>query len=85
MRRATGPLAALSVVFLLAACEPRFLPTEYVSPAPPPLQPYMGPSAAWAAPAQVVRKRVVRRHVRHHYRRRHRVPVNCPCIPAAPK
>jgi hypothetical protein len=62
----------LTAVLVVAACAEPY-PVYYVNPAPPPLQPYMGP--AIAAPAAV--KRVVkRRYVRRHHR------VRCRCTPA---
>ena len=78
MNRATPKLLALSAVLLLGACvrEP-FVPPQYMSPMPPPLQPYMGPPGPMvAAPAPAPRRVVHRRSYRKHYRR-----VRCRCTP----
>jgi hypothetical protein len=72
MSKTIGRLLALSVVFALAGCVEPYPPAYYATPAPPPLQPYMGPPVyATAAP--------VRRAAHRRYARRHR--VHCRCIP----
>ena len=72
----TALLAALTIFLLLGACQPELPPAYYAAPAPPPLQPYLGPPLA-AAPTVMKR-----RFVRHHYakKRVHR-RVHCRCIP----
>jgi hypothetical protein len=77
MSKTIRRLLALSVVLGLAACVEPFPPAYYATPAPPPLQPYMGPPVyATVAPAPV--KRIIHRR---YARRRHR-RVHCRCIPA---
>ena len=76
MSKTTARFLAIAAVLALGACvrEP-FPPSYYATPAPPPLQPYLGPPIA-AAPAPV--KRIVkRRYVRKRYHRR----AHCRCVP----
>ncbi len=75
MNKTTGRLLALTVAFALAGCVEPYPPAYYATPAPPPLQPYMGP-AAYATPAPA-RRIIHRRYVR----KRHRRVVHCQCIP----
>ena len=74
MSRTMRRLLMLSAVLAVAACHEPYPLYYYPAPAPPPLQPYMGPVVAAPAPA----KRVVKRH----YRKRHYKP-RCRCIPAS--
>ena len=65
MNKITARLLALGAVLLLAGCirEP-FPPPYYAAPAPP-LQPYLGPPYAVAAPATtrvVKHRRIKKRH-----------------------
>ena len=72
----TGRLAILVLALGVAACQPE-LPAYYAAPAPPPLQPYLGPPLATAH--GVTRRRVAR----HHYVRKHRPRrVHGQCLPA---
>jgi hypothetical protein len=63
MSKTTARLLALGAVLVLAGCirEP-FPPPYYTAPAPP-LQPYLGPPLAVAAPAptRIVKKRYVKK------------------------
>lgn len=76
MSKTIRRLLALSVVLGLAACVEPFPPAYYATPAPPPLQPYMGPPVYAVAPAPV-RRIIHRRYARRRHRR-----VHCRCIPA---
>jgi hypothetical protein len=64
MRKTTARLLALGAILVLAGCirEP-FPPPYYATPAPPPLQPYLGPPLVVAAPApaRIVKKRSVKK------------------------
>ena len=75
MSKVTARLLALSAVLLLGACirEP-FPPPYYTAPAPPPLQPYLGPPLAVVAPTPT--RVVKRRHVKKRYHR-----TRCRCTP----
>jgi hypothetical protein len=68
MSKITARLLALAAVLVLAGCirEP-FPPPYYTAPAPP-LQPYLGPPLAVAAPARATRV-VKRRSVKKRYNR----------------
>ncbi len=75
MRKTTARFLAVAAVLVLGACVREPLPGYYASPAPPPLQPYLGPPVA-VAPTTV--KRVVKhRYVKRRYHRR----VRCRCVP----
>lgn len=78
MSRTTGWVLAVFAVVALAGCvrEP-FAPAYYAAPAPPPLQPYMGPPLALAAPAPPPAKRVVKRR----YLKKRTQKVRCRCTP----
>ena len=78
MSKTTARLLALAAVLGLAACvrEP-FPPAYYTTPAPPPLQPYLGPPLAVAAPPAATKRTVKRRYVKRRYHRR----VRCRCTP----
>ena len=73
----TGRLLALAIVLGLGACQPELPPYYYPVPAPPPLQPYMGPTVVAPAPTTVTRRVVKRRYARRRYHRR----VRCRCLP----
>lgn len=66
MNKMAARLLALGAVLVLAGCirEP-FPPPYYTAPAPP-LQPYLGPPLAVAAPApaRVVKKRIVKKRTK---------------------
>jgi hypothetical protein len=71
MKKIVGRAVSLALVVALGACVYEPLPRPYyASPAPPPLQPYMGPPFVAAAS--------VRHVVKRHYRKRHR-RVRCRC------
>jgi hypothetical protein len=74
MSKTTARLLALSALLVLTACIREPFPAYYATPAPPPLQPYLGPPLAVAAPAptRVVKRRYVKK--RHHRTR-------CRCTP----
>lgn len=76
MNKTTARLLVLSVVLAVGACSEPFPPPQYAAPAPPPLQPYMGPPVA-AAVAPAPAKRIVKR--RYARKRHHR--VRCRCTP----
>jgi hypothetical protein len=78
MSKTAARLLALAAVLALGGCirEP-FPPPYFASPAPPPLQPYLGPPLVVAAPT--VRTRIVKhRRVKRRYHRR----VHCRCTPS---
>jgi hypothetical protein len=75
MSKITARLLVLGAVLVLTGCfrEP-FPPPYYTAPAPPPLQPYLGPPLAVAAPATA---RIVKhRRVKKRYHR-----TRCRCTP----
>jgi hypothetical protein len=73
MSKMTARLLALGAVLVLAGCirEP-FPPPYYTAPAPP-LQPYLGPPLAFAAPAPA--RIIKKRYVKKRYKRA------CRCAP----
>ena len=76
MNKTIRLLMALCVVLALAACAEPFPPAYYAVPAPPPLQPYMGPPLAQSIAPAPVRRVTHRRYTKKRYHR-----VHCPCIP----
>ncbi len=76
MTKTTGRVLARFVVVALGGCvrEP-FAPAYYAAP-PPPLQPYMGPPLAFAAPPLASQRIVKRRYVKKRYKQ-----VRCRCTP----
>ncbi len=79
MKKPLSALLAGAALSALAACQEPFPPPSYyATPAPPPLQPYMGPSVApYVQTVPRTRRVIRRRYVRRHYRHR----VHCRCIP----
>jgi hypothetical protein len=75
MSKTMARLLALAAVLALTACirEP-FPPAYYATPAPPPLQPYLGPPLYAAAPATT--RVIKRRYVKKRYHR-----TRCRCTP----
>ena len=74
MSKSTVRVLAVFAVLALAGCVREPFPAYYATPAPPPLQPYMGPPiySANPAPKRVVKRRYVRK-------RTHK--VRCQCTP----
>jgi len=72
MSKTIRRLLVLCVALGLAGCVEPFPPAYYATPAPPPLQPYMGPPVYATAASAPVHRRYARK--RHHR-------VHCRCIP----
>jgi hypothetical protein len=75
MNKTIGRVLVVFAVLALAGCVREPFPPYYAAPAPPPLQPYMGPPV-YVAPAPA-RKRVKRTYVR----KRTAPKVDCKCVP----
>jgi hypothetical protein len=76
MSKTTRRVLAVFAVLVLAGCIREPFPPYYAAPAPPPLQPYMGPPVYAPAPAPV-RKRIVKRR----YIKKRAPKVDCRCVP----
>lgn len=76
MSKTTGRVLAVFVVLVLAGCVREPFAPYYAAPAPPPLQPYMGPPVAVAVPAPTPRRTVKRRTIKKRYKK-----VRCRCTP----